>query len=270
MMSLSRISAIFLRQIFLFRGNPVRLVSIFLWLVIDVIQWGFISKYLGSLGQATFSFITVILGAIILWEFMARVQQGIMMAFLEDIWTQNFINFFASPLKIREYLGGLVLTSVTTSVAAFLIMVAIAGAAFGYSVLKIGLFLVPSMVMLLIFGIAMGIFVSAMVFRLGPSAEWLGWPIPLVLSVFAGVYYPLSALPGRLRAFARLVPPSYVFQTLRAVLASGIAPAHLFADLVTGFALSAAYLVGASYFFVAIYKRNLRSGSIARFNAEAL
>ena len=41
-----------------------------------------------------------------------RIQQGIMMAFLEDIWTQNFINFFASPLKIREYLSGLVMTSI--------------------------------------------------------------------------------------------------------------------------------------------------------------
>ena len=79
-----------------------------------MVQWGFISKYLGSFGQATFSFVTVILGAIILWEFMVRVQQGIMMAFLEDIWTQNFINFFASPLKIREYLCGLVMTSVAS------------------------------------------------------------------------------------------------------------------------------------------------------------
>ena len=269
-MSLSRISAIFMRQIFLFRGNPVRLVSIFLWLVIDVIQWGFISKYLGSFGQATFNFVTVILGAIILWEFMARVQQGIMMAFLEDIWTQNFINFFASPLKIREYLCGLVMTSVATSLAAFLIMVVLAGAAFGYDMLKIGLFLVPSMLILLIFGIGMGIFVSGVVFRLGPSAEWLGWPIPLVLSIFAGVYYPLSALPPALRAFARLVPPSYVVQSLRTILASGTFPAHLAADLLVGALLSILYLIGASYFFAAIYRRNLKSGSIARFNAEAL
>ena len=83
-MSIYRTLAIFVRQVFLFKSNPTRLVSIFLWLIIDIIQWGFISRYLGSLGQATFSFITVILGAIILWEFMARIEQGIMMAFLED------------------------------------------------------------------------------------------------------------------------------------------------------------------------------------------
>ena len=90
-----------------------RLASIFLWLLVDIILWGFISRYLGSLGQATFGFVTVILGAIILWEFVSRIQQGMMTSFLEDIWTQNFINYFASPLRIAEYLSGLVLTSIT-------------------------------------------------------------------------------------------------------------------------------------------------------------
>ena len=85
-MSLSHIAAIFFRQLFLYKSNPTRLASIFLWIIIDIIQWGFITKYLGSLGQDTFSFITVILGAIILWGFMTRIQQGIMMSFLEDIW----------------------------------------------------------------------------------------------------------------------------------------------------------------------------------------
>ena len=98
-MSLSRTLAIFVRQLFLLKSNPTRLVSIFLWLIIDIIQWGFISKYLGSLGEATFGFVTVALGAIILWEFMSRIENGIMMAFLEDVWSQNLINFFASPLK---------------------------------------------------------------------------------------------------------------------------------------------------------------------------
>ena len=99
------------------------------------------------------------------------------------------------------------------------------GAAFGYHVLRIGVLLLPFMLILLLFGVAMGVFVSALIFRLGPSAEWLGWPIPLVLSIFAGVYYPVSTLPAALRAFARLIPPSYVFETCRAVLATGSRPA---------------------------------------------
>ncbi len=269
-MSLSRTLAIFVRQLFLLKSNPTRLVSIFLWLIIDIIQWGFISKYLGSLGQATFGYVTVALGAIILWEFMGRIENGIMMAFLEDVWSQNLINFFASPLKVREYLGGLILTSITTGLAAFLAMVAVAGAAFGYHVLRIGFLLLPFMLILLLFGIAMGIFVSALIFRLGPSAEWLGWPIPLVLSIFAGVYYPVSTLPATLQTCAKLIPPAYVFETCRAVLAHGTLPVDFAWNLLAGALLSLAYLVATSLLFVGVYRKNLESGTIARFNAEAL
>jgi ABC-2 type transport system permease protein len=255
---------------FLLQSNPTRLVTVFLWLVIDIVQWGFISRYLGSFGEATFSFITVILGAIILWEFMARIQQGILMAFLEDIWTQNFINFFASPLKIREYLGGLVLTSIVTGLAGFFAIVVIAGVVFGYNIFKIGFLILPFMVVLLIFGIAMGIFVSAIIFRLGPSAEWLGWPIPMVLSLFAGVYFPISTLPTWLKIFAKLIPASYVFESMRSILTTGMYPSNLVSSLMIATLLSIAYLLMTSRFFIAIYRKNLESGNIARFNAEAL
>lgn len=269
-MSLSRVHAIFVRQLFLLKSNPTRLVSIFLWLVIDIIQWGFISRYLSSFGQATFGFINVILGAIILWGFISRIQQGILMAFLEDVWSQNFINFFASPLKMREYVSGLILTSTTTGLVGFLVIALIAGLAFGYNILKIGFLLLPFVLILLIFGIAMGILVSAVIFRLGPSAEWLAWPIPMVLSIFAGVYYPIATLPAPLAAFARLIPPSYVFESMRTILALGMFPGELMGSLVAGGVLSFVYLLITSRFFIYIYRKNLKSGTIARFNAEAL
>ncbi len=269
-MSFSRVFAIFVRQLFLFKSNPTRLVSIFLWLIVDIILWGFISRYLGSLGQDTFGFTTVIMGAIILWEFMSRIQQGIMMAFLEDIWAQNFINFFASPLRIREYLSGLVLTSICSGLAGFVVMIAIAAALFGYNAFLTGLLLLPFMLILLVFGIAMGIFVSAAIFRLGPSAEWLGWPIPMVLSLFVGVFYPISTLPAALRVFSGILPPSYVFESMRGILTTGISPGNLTSNLFVGALLAVIYLLITSLFFVRIYHKNLKSGTIARFNAEAL
>jgi len=93
-MSLKRIYAIYIRQYYLIKGNPTRLASMFLWTVINILMWGFISRYLSTFGQATFSVVTVLLGAIILWDLTGRIQQGVMTAFLEDTWTHNFINFF--------------------------------------------------------------------------------------------------------------------------------------------------------------------------------
>lgn len=266
---MSRIYAIFLRQIFLIKSNPTRLVSIFLWSAIDIIQWGFISKYLGSLGQATFDYITVILGAIILWEFISRIQQGIMTGFLEDIWSQNFINFFASPLKIRDYLSGLVLSGVASSFLSFLVLVITAGFIFGYNIFKIGLLLLPFIFILFLFGTAMGIFVSAIIFRLGPSAEWLAWPIPLILSLFSGVFYPISALPSSLQILAKFIPASYVFESIRAIISTPALTIGLGANLLLATVVAVIYLFLAYWMFIKIYRYNLRTGAISRFSAES-
>ena len=40
----------------------------------------------------------MLLGAVLLWDYLARVMQGVTMAFFEDVWSRNFLNFFATPL----------------------------------------------------------------------------------------------------------------------------------------------------------------------------
>jgi ABC-2 type transport system permease protein len=265
-MKFSRIYSIFLRQVFLIKSNPVRLISIFLWTIIDIVQWGFITKYLGSFGGAVFNVVTVLLGSIILWEFMGRIQQGMMTSFLEDIWTQNFINFFASPLEVKEYLLGLILTSIITGSIGFSIMVLIAGLIFGYSIFIIGLYILPFIFILFIFGVAMGLFITGLIFRLGPSAEWLGWPIPLVMSIFVGVFYPISILPEYLQVFSNILPPTYVFESIRAVISGNF---NIGTNLVWGFGLAIIYLFLTYLFFLRVYRHNLKTGAISRFNAES-
>ena len=268
-MIFSRTYAVFLRQIYLYRGNPTRPASVFLWLVIDIIQWGFISKYLAAVGHATFDFLSAILGAIILWGFSSRVQQGMMTSFLEDVWSQNFINFFASPLKMSEYLSGLALTAVVSGLLGFVLGMTLAGVAFGFDVFKIGFYLIPFMGILFLFGLAMGIFVSGVIFRFGPTAEWLGWPIPLVLTIFSGVYYPIATLPHVLQYVAKVIPASYVFESLRSLVSTGVFSAELSVNLLIGGGLALLYVAAAYLFFIRVYHHNLETGAIAHYSAEA-
>jgi ABC-2 type transport system permease protein len=53
------------------------------------------------------------------------------MAFFEDVWSRNFLNIFATPLTIWEYLGGLVLSSIATSAVGLLVMLLLASTVFG-------------------------------------------------------------------------------------------------------------------------------------------
>jgi hypothetical protein len=69
------------------------------------------------------NFVPTLLGAVLLWDFFTRVMQGVTMTFFEDVWSRNFLNLFAnlfaSPLRISEYLAGLVMSSIVTSLLAF-------------------------------------------------------------------------------------------------------------------------------------------------------
>src|SRR5262245_45291368 len=108
-MSLTRIYAIVLRQFHLTRDNASRTLQIFRWPCLDIVLWGFISKYLEDVSNT--SFIPVLLGGIILWDFLSRVMTGVTMTFFEDVWSRNFLNIFASPLSISEYVTGMVAAS---------------------------------------------------------------------------------------------------------------------------------------------------------------
>lgn len=265
-MSLRRTAAIVLRQYYLLRGSPTRILPLFVWVAIDIILWGFITRYLNSVASSGINFVPVLLGAVLLWDFFIRVMQGVTTAFFEDIWSRSLLNVFATPIQIPEYLAGLVLSSIATSTAALAVMQALAVTAFGLSFFNLGAALLPFLLVLFLFGIALGIFGSAVVLRLGPAAEWLIWPIPAILSPFAAVFYPLSTLPAWMRTVSRLLPPSYVFEGVRAIVAGRRVQAGTLAG---GALLAALDIVMAGAFFVHIYRQALRTGLIARYSAES-
>ena len=91
--------------------------------------------------------------------------------------------------------------------------------------------------------------------------------IPAVLSPFAGVFYPVGTLPLWMRVIARLLPPSYVFEGMRAIVLRQ--PFHA-ASLAVGIALSIAAVLLACWIFVRVYRHAVRSGLIARYSAESL
>ena len=266
-MKLRPIAAVALRQIYLMRSSPVRIMPMVAWVAVDIVLWGFIARYLNGVAAARVNFTASLLGAVLFWDFFTRVMQGVTMAFFEDVWSRNFINVFATPLLISEYLTGLVLTSVATSLVGLVVMLLLATWLFGLPFFALGLLLLPFLLVLFLFGIALGVLASAMVLRLGPASEWLVWPIPALLSPFVGVFYPLSTLPSWMRGVGHLLPPSYVFEDMRAVVAGqSIDIATLFISI----ALAALYVLLACLLFAAVHRYTVRSGLLARYSAESV
>jgi ABC-2 type transport system permease protein len=194
-------------------------------------------------------------------------MHGVTMAFLEDVWSRNCLNLFASPLSIREYVGGLVLSSIATSLLGLLTMVVLATTAFGLSFFEYGLLIVPFLLVLFLFGIALGIFASALVLRFGPASEWIVWPVPAFLSPFAAIFYPISTLPGWMQPVSYLLPPSYVFEGMRTIVSGG---PYRGTALLLGAGLAMLYILLASWFFTRLHRHAVRTGLLARYTAESV
>ena len=185
-MKLRPVAGIVLRQLYLLRGSPVRLFPMVTWVAIDIVLWGFITRYLNSVSGSGVNFVPTLLGGVLLWDFCARIMQGVSTAFLEDVWSRNFLNLFSSPLSISEYITGLVITSVLTSCVGLVTMLVLATGVFHLQFFALGLPLAAFLMVLFVFGITLGIFGSGIVLRFGPASEWLLWPLPALLSPVRG------------------------------------------------------------------------------------
>jgi ABC-2 type transport system permease protein len=265
-MRLKPVAGILLRQFYLMRGSPVRALPMFAWVTIDIVVWGFITRYLNTIAAGRMNYVPSLLGAVLMWDFFTRIMQGVSTAFLEDVWARNFLNLFATPLTLPEYILGLVITSLGTSAVGLTVMLVLATAVFGLPIFSLGALLVPFLLVLCGFGIALGILASALVLRLGPASEWLVWPLPALLSPFAAVFYPLATLPRWMQEVGHLLPPSYVFEGMRAVLAGRPFSAT---GLATGGAIAALDILLAAWFFTRVFRHAIRTGLLARYSAES-
>ncbi len=264
-MSITRINTIFLRQFLLIKRSIHRIFGVFYWSTLDIMLWGFMTSYLYALNSANLNFATVVLGTLILWNFFIRIQHGITISFLEDVWTRNFMNLFSSPLSISEYVWGLVLTSVVTSLVSISFMIFLAWLLFFYNIFQFGFMLIPFVAVLFLFGWAVGIFATSVIIRFGPSSEILAWSIPVLFTPLSGVFYPIAVLPKYLYALASILPSAQVFEGMRSIVLHGFFDK---ARLFTAFVLALIFFVLSFWFLLKSYQRALRNGSFTRFLTE--
>lgn len=259
--------AVVLRQLYLLRSSPVRVAGNLAWGLIDIVLWGFLTHYLNEVSASGLDFVPRLLGSVLLWDFFMRVMQGVSIAFLEDIWQRNLLNLFISPISLLELLAGLVLSSLLTSALGLLVMLLVASAGFGLSLWPLGAEAAVFVLVLYLFGTALGIVAIAVLLRFGPAAEWIVWPLPALLAPFVGVYYPINTLPAWMRTIGSTLPPTYVYENLRTLI--GGSPARGSDLLVAGgLALLYVALAGATLDFV--QTRTRRSGQLARYAAEGM
>lgn len=262
-MRLSHVFGIIVRYVFLMRRTWYRAFDLFYWTAIQIFLWGFITLWFKeSIFVGEVNLVLVLLGALVFWELFYRAQQGVVIPFLEDVWARNLVNIFSSPISLREFIAGHLLLSLGKGFLSIALALVLAWALYALRIWELGFYFIPFFVNIFVFGWALGIATIGLIIRFGPSLEMLAWSIPTLLQPFSAVFYPVSILPLFLQKIALLLPTTYLFEGMRAVLLQGVFP---WQHVMWATALNIVYFVLALLFFAWMFSRARKKGTLSRF-----
>jgi ABC-2 type transport system permease protein len=228
--SVRRVRALILRHAYLLLKSWPRLVSMAYYPTVTMVLWGFLTVYLAPTNNFLRDAPGFFLGAVLLWDVLFRGQLGVSLTFLEEMHSRNLGNLFVSPLRLREFIAGQLVMSMLRTLIGVGGACIFAALLFRYSIFSFGFSLIAFFTMLIMFGWAIGLAVSAMILRWGLGAEELAWAAIFLVAPVSGVYYPIGVLPSWLQIVAWALPSAHVFEGMRASMIDGhFAWGHFFA-----------------------------------------
>lgn len=202
------------------------------------LTWGFLQTYLAQTTSFAGKAAGLFIGGVLLWDVLVRSQLGFAVAFLEEIWSRNLGHLMMSPLRPVELVAALIIVSLIKLMVAMVPVAAMAYFFFGFNVLSLGVAFAAFFANLVIMSWSLGLVSTGVVLRWGLGAESFAWLIVFVFLPLCCVYYPVTTLPGWLQPVALALPPTYVFEGLRAIVLNGTFDAQL---MVKAFLLNLVY-----------------------------
>lgn len=265
--SIHRIRAMLWRYLYLHKRSVSRTLELVFWPVMELFVWGFVQLYFQTLVQTESArLIVFLINSLIFWDLLYRSQQGVSISIIEDIWTQNILNILISPLRIWEWLTATFIYGLAKIlVITFLLAVLALGLYHFHLVNELGFYLIPFMANLLFFGWALGVFTSGLLLRWGHAVEALIWGIPFLIQPISAIFYPLSVLPSWVQKISLLIPSTYVFEGMRAVIQNGDLPISYF---LISFLLNLIYFLVAALFFNWMYRCSRATGRLGRLGMD--
>ena len=256
------VKALVIKYALIWSRTGFRIMDVFFWPVIDLLVWGFVTVYMLKVGNVVPTLITFLIAAIILWNILYRSQQVVCVSSLDDVWSRNLLNIFASPIRTSEYVAATYFVGLVQSLIVMCVLGTLAFCLYSFNFLTLGLSVGLLFGNLLLMGWAMGIFTTGFILRYGPPAEGLAWALPFLVQPVSAVFYPVSVLPTWLQPVAWCVPSTYVFEGLRQFIAQG----HMdFRYIQEAFLLNVVYMIVCAFVFHILLEQARQMGYLAKY-----
>lgn len=254
--SFARIWAMVLRHLYLQFRDAYKIIDAFFWPLFDLVIWGFTSTWLGQ-NDPSIPLVKTLLASVVLWTIMYRNSIEISVNVLEEVWNRALVNFFATPLSITEWAISLMLVAFLRSWLTLFFCVVMAQLLYNVNLLAIGWPFLFSVLMLILNGWVIGFFASGLIIRWGQKAQAIAWPIAWMFAPFMGVFFPTTVLPKFLFYMSKLLPATYIFNTMREYILTGTLAYDSYAISIV---LTFFYFLLAIMFFKAMFEQTKDQG----------
>ena len=258
-MNLHRIKTIVLHSWHHLNHSKETWVDLYWYSVINIMVFGFISVYFSRQTQGV-NF-TPLLAGMILWEVIVIGQYSLGVGALWEIWSKSLSSMFITPLTLEEFVTGQMIGGLIKSLMVFVLVSALSWWFYQFSILILGWMLVIYYLQLLVFSFSTGMFIIGLIFRIGTDIQSLSWGLVYILQPVAGIFYPVSVLPGPVQTFAYMFPVTYVFESVHAQLVGqNVQPGAM----MTATILNILYFIGSYIFMRISFAVSKKSGTFAR------
>jgi ABC-2 type transport system permease protein len=254
-----RVSAMILRHLYLLRSSWPRLFELVYWPAVQMFMWGFLQLGIAKMPGALAGTVGTFLAAFLLWDILFRGQIGYSMSFLEEMWSRNMPNLMISPLRASEFVLALIVMSIVRLSIGLIPVTILAIFFFGFNLWSLGFALAAFFANLLFTSWAVGMFCSGLVLRHGLGAESLAWSLMFFFLPLTCVYYPVTTLPEWIQPLAWALPPTAVFDGMRALVIDQVFRGDL---MLWAFGLNILWMAAGAISFRWLLGASKRSGSL--------
>ncbi|MCX5922687.1 MAG: ABC transporter permease [Candidatus Dependentiae bacterium] len=251
----SRAWTVVLRYLYSHRNGMSSLFDYFYWPLIDMLIFGFVGTSLST--QQNSTVVINLIAGLILWQVSFRTHLEVSRNLLQEIWDENLVNFFATPLTIAEWIVGLMMTGLLGTLITVPYGALLMKLIFNLNLFSIGISLLPLILLLVVSGWVLGFIASGFLIYWGQRIETIVWAIGWLPAPFCSVYYSVDILPHWMQIVSKCLPMTHAFEGMRYALTMGQIP---YWHIAVSFTLNVVYLILALGFFMHMLRKSKAQG----------
>lgn len=227
-MSWLRILGVFYRYYYVAKKGIHQLSDLFYWPLVDILIWGLTSFWIMKTQDHVTNLPLILLTGLIFWQITWRGSIDISVSLLQEFWHRNLVNLFSTPLKLSEWIAGMILVCLCKLLITIAFGALVVYLLFSLNVFTVGWAFLPFAASLLIFGWALSFLSASLIIYWGHKVEMFAWMMAFLFAPFSAVFYPVNALPEWAQLISWCLPTTYIFEGMRSILSTGAFPLSYF------------------------------------------